>query len=502
MPDALRNALRHFAIACCLGLAACGGGGGGDSGGAGDAGGGGGGGGGNGGSGGTSGNGSLTLAISGLPSGIPAAITVSGPGQFRQAVVQSTTLSNLAPGSYTVTADSVLTGTALRKPQLASQVVAVAAGTGATASVAYGSPESMQLSLTQVPGEYSAPIYLTAPAGDARLFVVERAGRIRIVRDGALLATPFLNIEALTTTDGERGLLSMAFDPDYANNGRFYVYYTDTAGAITVARYQVSAANPDLADTAGTVLLSIPHGTFSNHNGGQLAFGPDRMLYIGTGDGGGGGDPAGNARNPATLLGKMLRIDVSGTSGYGVPAGNPLLGQAGSRGEIWALGLRNPWRFSFDAGLLYIADVGQDQREEVDVAPSASAGLNYGWNLTEGTACVGAATCDKSGLTMPVFEYGHEAGGCAIVGGYVYRGSASAALHGRYFYTDLCTGRLQSFVYRDGVATEPVDWNVTVPGSVFSFGVDGAQALYVLADPGTSANSGRVYRIDASGGAP
>ncbi|SPS00423.1 PQQ-dependent sugar dehydrogenase [Cupriavidus taiwanensis] len=498
MLDALRYALRRFAIACCLGLAACGGGGGGDSAGAGDAGGGGGGGGG----GGAGGNGSLTLAISGLPSGTPATVTVSGPGQFRQVVVQSTTLSNLAPGSYTVTADSVLTGSALRKPQPPSQMVAVAAATGASASVAYGAPESMQLSLTQVPGEFSAPIFLTAPAGDARLFVVERAGRIRIVRDGALLATPFLDIGALTTTDGERGLLSMAFDPDYAANGRFYVYYTDTGGAITIARYHVSAANPDVADASGTVLLSIPHPTFSNHNGGQLAFGPDRMLYIGTGDGGGGGDPAGNAQNAATLLGKMLRIDVSGASGYGVPAGNPLLGQSGSRGEIWALGLRNPWRFSFDAGSLYIADVGQEQREEVDVAPSTSAGLNYGWNVTEGSACVGATTCDKSGLTMPVFEYGHEAGGCAIVGGYVYRGSASPALRGRYFYSDLCTGKLQSFVYRDGAATEPVDWSVTVPGSVFSFGVDGAQALYVMADPGTSATSGRIYRIDASGGTP
>ncbi|UDM52936.1 sorbosone dehydrogenase family protein [Cupriavidus sp. MP-37] len=500
MPDALRHAFRHalgrFAIACCLGLAACGGGGGGDSGGVGEAGGGGGGG------GGAGGNGSLTLAISGLPSGAAAAITVTGPGQFRQAVVQSTTLSNLAPGSYTVTAGDVLTGSALRRPQPPSQAVAVTAGTGATASVAYGAPESMQLSLTQVPGEFSAPIFLTAPAGDARLFVVERAGRIRIVRDGALLATPFLDINALTTTDGERGLLSMAFDPDYAANGRFYVYYTDTGGAITIARYQVSATNPDLADASGTVLLSVPHPNFSNHNGGQLAFGPDRMLYIGTGDGGGGGDPAGNAQNAATLLGKMLRIDVSGASGYGVPAGNPFVGQSGSRGEIWALGLRNPWRFSFDAGSLYIADVGQEQREEVDVSPSTSAGLNYGWNLTEGTACVGATTCDKSGLTMPVFEYGHEAGGCAIVGGYVYRGSASPALQGRYFYSDLCTGKLQSFLYRDGVASEPVDWNVTVPGSVFSFGVDSAQALYVLADPGTSASSGRVYRIDASGGTP
>lgn len=482
MSEALRSSLCRFFIACCLGIAACGGGGG-DGGG-------------------DSATGTLTLSISGLPSGTSAAITVLGPGQFRQTVTQSTTLSNLAAGSYTVSAASVLAGSTLLKPQPPSQTVAVTAGGSALASVEYGSPETVQLSLTQVAGGLSEPIFLTAPPGDPRLFVVERAGRIRIVRNGALVATPFLNIAALTTTDGERGLLSMAFDPNYGTNGRFYVYYTDTNGAITIARYNVSAANPDIAAASGTVLLSIPHGTFSNHNGGQLAFGPDGMLYIGTGDGGGGGDPSGNAQNPATLLGKMLRIDVSGASGYGLPAGNPFVGQSGSRGEIWALGLRNPWRFTFNAGLLYIADVGEDQREEVDVAPATSAGLNYGWNRTEGTACVGAATCDKTGLTMPVFEYGHEAGACAIVGGYAYRGSANPVLHGRYFYSDLCTGKLLSFMYRDGVVAEQVDWNVTIPGSVFSFGVDDAQALYVLADPGTSATSGRVYRIDVSDGTP
>ncbi|MFS8978678.1 PQQ-dependent sugar dehydrogenase [Cupriavidus necator] len=492
MTAALRASLCHLFVACCLGIAACGGGGGDGSGSATDSGGGGGG-----------GAGTLSLAISGLPAGTSAAVTVTGPGQYRQTVTQSTTLSNLAAGTYTVSAASVLAGTAMHKPQPPAQTVAVGTGSGASASIVYGAPETLRLSLTQVGAGLSAPIFLTAPAGDARLFVVERPGRIRIVRNGALLATPFLDIDALTTTDGERGLLSMAFDPGYGSNGRFYVYYTDNNGAITIARYNVSATNPDVADPTGTVLLSIPHSTFANHNGGQLAFGPDGMLYIGTGDGGGGGDPAGNAQNAGSLLGKMLRIDVSGAAApYGVPAGNPFVGQSGRRGEIWALGLRNPWRFTFDTGLLYIADVGQSQREEVDVAPATSAGLNYGWDLTEGTACFGAATCDKTGLTMPVFEYSHDAGGCAIVGGYVYRGSAVSALHGRYFYTDLCTGKLLSFVYRDGVAAEQVDWNVTIPGSVFSFGVDDAQALYVLADPGTSATSGRVYRIDPSGVTP
>ncbi len=301
MSVSLRSSLCQWFLACCLGLAACGGGGGG---------------GGDGGSSGGSGTGpgALSLTVTGLPSGTPAAVTVTGPGEYRQAVARSTTLSNLAAGTYTVSAADVLAGTSQYQPQPPAQSVSVGTGAGATASVVYGSPQPVRLSLTQVAGGLAEPIYLTAPASDARLFIVERAGRIRIVRNGALLATPFLDIDALTTTDGERGLLSMAFDPAYAGNGRFYVYYTDNNGAITVARYQASAGNPDVADTAGTVLLSIPHSNFQNHNGGQLAFGPDGMLYVGTGDGGGGGDPSGNAQNLGVLLGKVLRIDVSGAS--------------------------------------------------------------------------------------------------------------------------------------------------------------------------------------------
>lgn len=493
-----RSSLCQWFLAACLGLAACGGGGGdggsaGSNPGAGT-------GGGNGP--GPGGPGALAVAVTGLPAGAPAAVTVTGPGQYRQTVTQSATLSNLATGTYTVSAAEVLAGTSQYQPQPPAQSVNVGASAGATANVVYGSPRPVRLSLTQVAGGLAEPIYLTAPAGDARLFIVERAGRIRVVRNGALLATPFLDINALTTTDGERGLLSMAFDPAYASNGRFYVYYTGNNGAITIARYQVSAGNPDVADTAGTVLLSIAHGNFQNHNGGQLAFGPDGMLYVGTGDGGGGGDPSGNAQNLGVLLGKVLRIDASGASGqpYGIPAGNPFAGQGGRRGEIWAYGLRNPWRFAFDAGQLYIADVGQDQREEVDISAATSAGLNYGWNRMEGTACLGAATCDMSGLTLPVFEYNHDAGGCAIVGGYVYRSNALVALQGRYFYSDLCTGKLSSFVFRDGGVAEQVDWNVTIPGSVYSFGVDAGQALYVLSDAGTSATSGAVYRIDATVG--
>ncbi|WP_420995760.1 PQQ-dependent sugar dehydrogenase [Cupriavidus sp. 30B13] len=443
------------------------------------------------------------MVVSGLPAGTPANVVVTGPGGYRQTVGTSTTLGSLAAGTYTVTAAAVLTGTSSYKPQQPVQSLAVAAGTAPVAGVAYGAPEDLHLTLTEVAGGLAAPIFLTAPTGDTRVFVVERPGRIRILRNGVVAATPFLDITAQVATDGERGLLSMAFAPDYATSGRFYVYYTDLSGTLTIARYNVSAANADVADPAGTVVLTIPHGA-NNHNGGQLAFGPDGMLYAGTGDGGGGGDPAGNAQNTASLLGKMLRLDVGGAAGqpYVVPPGNPFAGGAGGRAEIWALGLRNPWRFSFDTtGLLYLADVGEGQREEVNVEPASSGGLNYGWNRTEGTLCFGASPCDMAGLTPPVFEYPHSGGGCAIVGGYVYRGSAIPELQGRYFYSDLCTGKLLSFVYRDGAVTEQVDWQVTISGSVYSFGQDTAQELYVLADPSTSSTSGKVYRIERAAAA-
>jgi glucose/arabinose dehydrogenase len=403
-------------------------------------------------------------------------------------VSRSDTLANLASGTYTVTADRVLNGTSLYSPTNLSQSVTVTAGASSAVTVAYGPAETFRLTATAVASGLTAPIYLTAPANDPRLFVVERAGRIRIVRDGTLLSAPYLDISALTSTDGERGLLSMAFDPAYASNGRFYVYYTAADGAITVSRFQVSPANPDVANPSGTVLLTVPHPGASNHNGGQLAFGPDGMLYLAPGDGGGSNDPAGNAQNKASLLGKMLRIDVRG-NGYAIPSDNPPATGAGDRPEIWAVGLRNPWRFSFDkTGQIYIADVGESAREEVNVVPATSGGLNYGWDRMEGTLCVGAATCDTAGLTPPVFEYTHASGGCAILGGYVYRGAAVPEIRGRYFYTDLCTGRLQSFVFRDGVVTESVDWSLPIPGTVYSFGADAAQEIYVL-------TAGEVLRI-------
>jgi glucose/arabinose dehydrogenase len=359
-------------------------------------------------------------------------------------------------------------------------------------------PATLQLALQPVASGLAQPLYLTAPAGDSRLFIVERPGRIRIVANGALLAAPFLDISSQTTNAGERGLLSMAFHPQYAQNGSFFIYYTDSNGDIAVDRMKVSAGNANLADpaTAGRV-ITIPHREFSNHNGGQLAFGADGYLYIGTGDGGGAGDPLRNGQNLNSLLGKILRLNVGivvpGQT-YGIPADNPYAGQAGRRGEIWAAGLRNPWRFSFDRGdgLLYIADVGQDQREEVDVAPATQAGLNYGWNVMEGTACYNAASCSQAGLALPVFEYLHganDANGCSITGGYVYRGAAIPELAGTYFYSDYCKGYLKSFAYRNGAVSAAQEWAVDNPGNVLSFGQDAQGELYVLA------GSGQVFRI-------
>ncbi|GAB3664040.1 PQQ-dependent sugar dehydrogenase [Ramlibacter alkalitolerans] len=339
------------------------------------------------------------------------------------------------------------------------------------------------------------PMFATAPAGDARLFVVERPGRIVIVQGGTRSGTPFLDISARVGTTGEGGLLSMAFDPQYALNGFFFVYFTEPTGDIAIERFRVSAGNPDLADPAPLRILTIPHRAFSNHKGGLVRFGPDGFLYLGTGDGGGGGDPLGNAQDLDSLLGKLLRIDVRNSSAaapYAIPSANPFVGQPNRRGEIWAYGLRNPWRYAFDAptGRLYIADVGQDRIEEVDVNPADSAGLNYGWNVMEGSSCLGATPCNRTGITLPVLEYAHDAnGGCSITGGFVYRGSAIPEIQGRYFYSDLCSGWLRSFVFSGGVATDPRQFIASM-GTVISFGEDGQKELYVLTD------AGQVLRID------
>ena len=334
-----------------------------------------------------------------------------------------------------------------------------------------------------------APVYLTVPPGDARLFVVEQPGRIRVIRNGRLVSRPYLDISAKVGYGGERGLLGLAFHPHFAANGRFFVNYTDRHGDTRVERYE-AAPSADSADLASARLVLAVAQPYANHNGGDVLFGPDGMLYVGMGDGGSGGDPHGNGQSLGTLLGKLLRLDVDHGEPYAIPPDNPFAGRAGARGEIWAYGLRNPWRVAFDrtAALLYVADVGQNRWEEVDVVAAGTGGLNYGWNLTEGSRCYGSSPCSREGLTLPALEYGHE-DGCAIIGGFVYRGRAIPSAVGHYFYSDYCSGWLRSFRFEGGDATDRSIWRTRNVGPVLSFGEDASGELYVLSANGT------VYRL-------
>ena len=464
------------ALWMCLLLAACGGGGG------------------SGGSPGpvpppTTSTGALTVSASGLPSGVNAALRVTGPGNYLQDLTQTQTLSSLTPGSYNVSASPVTTGGVTYQPVPASQAATVSAGATATVTVAYSS-SALTLALVRVAANLDNPTWLTAPAGDARLFVTERPGRIRIVDNGTTRDLPYLDIGARISTDGEGGLLSLAFDPQFARNGYFYVYYTDLQRNIVVERFSAGATPNAANPTSGLVILRIPHPTYQNHFGGQLAFGPDGYLYLGTGDGGGAGDPQGNARNPLSLLGKLLRIDVAASTlaqPYAIPPTNPYLDGIVGRREIWALGLRNPWRFSFDGSQLYLSDVGQDRREEVNIVDARQGALNFGWNIMEGSLCYNAASCDRSRLTLPAFEYDHGAAdvnGCSITGGFVYRGRALPELAGRYFYSDYCGGYLKSFFSTSGGIVESRDWDIDDIGRVVSFGQDAQGELYLITGGG------------------
>lgn len=355
-------------------------------------------------------------------------------------------------------------------------------------------PQSNSLRLQTISTSLSSPVFMTAPANDTvRLFIVEQGGLIRIfdVTSNSLLVTPFLNISGLISAGGEQGLLGLAFDPQYAVNRQIYVFYTNQAGNIVIASYLTDFTNSNLVDpTTATLLLTVAHPTFSNHNGGMLAFGPDGCLYAGVGDGGGGGDPDANGQNVNTQLGKLLRINPA-TGGPCVNNNtfNPFVG--GGAPEVWSFGLRNPWRFSFDRRTddLYIGDVGQGEREEIDVSPAPTAGraLNFGWRLMEGFLCFNPSTnCNPGGLTLPVLDYPHLNGACAVTGGYVYRGSISPALQGIYFYADFCAGFVKSFRYQNGQPTEQTDWPLLSPpgSSVTSFGEDPAGELYVLTQGG------------------
>lgn len=354
-----------------------------------------------------------------------------------------------------------------------------------------GPPVQATIRLETVASGLQNPLHLTAPAGDARLFVVEQPGRIRIVENGQLLATPFADLSAKLRSGGEQGLLSLAFDPRYATNGFFYVNYTDLQGHTRVERYRVSASDRYRADPASAKLILMINQPFSNHNGGHILFGPDGMLYIAMGDGGSGGDPQGHGQDRSTLLGDLLRIDVSQGDPYSIPADNPFVGQSSVRGEIWASGLRNPWRIAFDrtANILFIADVGQNTLEEVNAVPVTQKGLNFGWNRMEGDRCYPSGdSCNRTGLTLPVLTYG-RADGCSVTGGLVYRGSRIPALRGHYFYSDYCQGWVRSFRLENGVAVDKTSWNLGSIGSVLSYGEDASGELYILT------SGGRVHRI-------
>ncbi len=326
----------------------------------------------------------------------------------------------------------------------------------------------------------SSPIDLQAPPGDSRLFIAERPGRIRVVQGGVLLSTPFLDISSRVTVQGEAGLLSFAFDPQYSTNGFAYVHFIEnipgTTGDIVVERYQVSS-DPNVLQTPRTEVIRIPHRDANNHYGGRVAFGPDGMLYLSTGDGGGGNNQFGHAQDAASRLGKLLRLDVSALPATVTP-------------ETWAIGLRNPFRYAFDAGQLYIADVGQDAREEIDVVSASASGLNYGWSIMEGTLCLAiGGPCTTPGLTPPVYEYDHGQG-CAIIGGYVYRGTAMPELQGTYLFSDLCSGFVGGLTFDNGVPTVmQAPMANAGAGVTQSFGQDGAGELYILT------GDGRVLKV-------
>ena len=344
---------------------------------------------------------------------------------------------------------------------------------------------------------FDDPVQVTnAGDGTGRLFVVEKPGRVWVVQFGVELPEPFLDIRDVVGDSGqEQGLLSMAFHPEFGANGVFYVNYTDRNGDTVIARYRAGVGENQADGESGLVLLRIEQ-PFRNHNGGQIAFGPDGYLYVGTGDGGSANDPKGNGQNLDTLLGKMLRFDVINPDVLAIPSGNPFVGDPAARDEIWGYGLRNPWRFTFDreTGDLYIADVGQNRLEEVHFVSQAQLdgpALNFGWNTLEGSECFGRGECDRTGLEEPVAEYGHDQG-CSITGGFVYRGQERPELTGVYLYADWCSGLIWGLIPNGAGG-----WLSGIVGKaeigISSFGEDEAGEMYV-----TGMFSGGLYEVVVS----
>ncbi|GMQ78087.1 MAG: PQQ-dependent sugar dehydrogenase [Anaerolineae bacterium] len=348
------------------------------------------------------------------------------------------------------------------------------------------------ISLVPVIGGFIKPTDLVH-ANDERLFVVEQGGKIWIVEDNQRIEESFLDItDRVGSSQLEQGLLSLAFHPNYPEINSIFVNYTNLQGATVISRFLVDPTRPNKALAESEEILLTIDQPFGNHNGGQLKFGPDQMLYIGLGDGGGADDPFNNGQNPSTLLGTLLRIDVNMTDGYAIPPDNPYLEDASIPDEIWATGLRNPWRFSFDreTGGLYLSDVGQSSWEEINYQEADSGGgANYGWNITEGNHCFASESCDMSGFITPVAEYSHAEGGCSVTGGYVYRGKLYPEMSGNYFFGDYCSGFIWSLIQETGG-----EWkkNLVLQGgfNLSSFGEDVNGELYVL-----DHSSGTIYRL-------
>ena len=410
------------------------------------------------------------------------------------------------PAAVTMAADDGATATPTQEDEAAApaatEAIVLPSPTPAPAmeSAAPLTPDQVQIRLEPMYQGFELPVFFTdAGDGSGRSFVVEKTGKIWVIDNGQIVAEPFLDVSAKITARGsEQGLLGMAFAPDYAASGHFLVNYTDTAGATTVERYTVAADDGNQADPASAfVVLTVPQPA-QNHNAGMLDFGPDGFLYVPLGDGGAANDRFGNGQNPAALLGKILRLDVTSDpqQPYVVPADNPFVAADWNgqdvRDEVWAIGLRNPWRTSFDrlTGDFLVADVGQNQIEEINVIPAGAAGgLNFGWPIMEGLSCFGSASCDQTGLTLPVVDYTHSDGNCSVTGGYVYRGSDFPAWNGIYFYGDYCSGRIWALA-PDGSG----GWaNALVADTdlvISSFGEDQNGELYVV-DYGT----GTIYRM-------
>ncbi len=361
-------------------------------------------------------------------------------------------------------------------------LAAVALTLFATACLALPGNTQAQ-TLTQVADGFVQPLSIThAGDGSGRLFVVEQRGTVRVVHDETLVTQHYLDLQDRTRSQGERGLLGLAFHPDFADNARLFVHYTDTGGTTVLSELRAATADADVVDPASERVILTLEQPYGNHNGGQIAFGPDGFLYLGLGDGGSGGDPLDAGQDLGTWLGTILRLDVDGEHPYAVPGDNPFVGVDDALDEIWAYGLRNPWRFSFDRanGDLWIADVGQNEVEEVNRQDADSAGgENYGWRIMEGDACYDPPTgCDPTGLTMPVLTYTHASGwGRSVTGGYVYRGNDVPSLAGAYVFGDYISGRI--FVAEG----EGDDWTARIllePGfRIATFGQDEAGELYV-----------------------